>query len=106
MEPTGIEPVTRQTEAESHQPVTETGLETLAYSLTREAQNCPASTPSTSALADPLDADLARLIALWPALEEAGRKLLVTTAETLAGRERGSQAASSHATPERTGRHA
>jgi len=34
---------------------------------------------------DPLDADLARLVALWPALEEAGRSLLVTTAETLAG---------------------
>jgi hypothetical protein len=56
----------------------------LAHTLARESQKCPASTPSTSPLADPLDPDLARLLSLWPALEETGRKLLVTTAETLA----------------------
>ena len=32
-----------------------------------------------------IDPDLARLFALWPDLSDAGRKLLVTTAETLAG---------------------
>jgi hypothetical protein len=32
-----------------------------------------------------IDPDLARLMALWPDLREAGRKLLVTTAQTLAG---------------------
>jgi hypothetical protein len=31
------------------------------------------------------DADLARLLELWSDLPEAGRKLLRTTAETLAG---------------------
>jgi hypothetical protein len=60
--------------------------------LARESQKCPASTLSKSPPADPLDGELARLMALWPALEEAGRKLLVTTAETLAAHgARGSQ---------------
>jgi hypothetical protein len=42
----------------------------LAFSLAHESENDP---------------DLARLMALWPELPEAGRKLLVTTAQTLAG---------------------
>lgn len=57
----------------------------LAHPLAREAEKPPAEGPPTSPAADPLDADLARLAALWPALPEAGRRLLVTTAETLAG---------------------
>jgi hypothetical protein len=43
---------------------------TLAQTLAREVEKCP---------------DLARLFALWPDLPDAGKKLLVTTAETLAG---------------------
>jgi hypothetical protein len=38
--------------------------------LAREIENCP---------------DLARLVTLWPDLGDAGKRLLVTTAETLAG---------------------
>jgi hypothetical protein len=48
-------------------------------------QSGPEGAASTSPPAEVLDPDLARLTALWPDLLEAGRKLLVTTAETLAG---------------------
>ncbi len=67
----------------------ENQLKNLAQTLARETEKCPAEapkgTPSTSPPADPLDGDLARLLALWPELPEAGRRLLVTTAEMLAG---------------------
>jgi hypothetical protein len=64
-------------------------MQPLAQTLARESQKNPSEapepTPSTSSSAEVLDPDLARLTALWPDLPEAGRKLLVTTAETLAG---------------------
>ena len=85
VEDRGFEPLTGSSEPSTGGAVAPTPAEPLAHTLARESQECTRGTPSTSSLADPLDADLARLVALWPALEEAGRSLLVTTAETLAG---------------------
>jgi hypothetical protein len=48
---------------------------TLAHSLTREPPN-----------RNEIDPDLSKLIALWPALPEGGRKLLRQTAEALTGK--------------------
>ena len=73
-----------QCNLKNDKPLTETPSQPLAHSLARESEKSPALALSTSPPTDPLDADLARLMALWPELPELGRKLLVTTAETLA----------------------
>jgi hypothetical protein len=57
----------------------------LAHSLAHESQKDSSLAPSTSPQAEPPDADLACLLALWPCLPQAGRRLLITTAQTLAG---------------------
>jgi hypothetical protein len=54
----------------------------LAYSLAPNLEKPVNSSPLDCAKIDP---DLARLVNLWADLPEAVRKLLVTTAETLAG---------------------
>jgi hypothetical protein len=71
--------------SESAQGLAEQQENPLAHSLACESQESPAEAPSTRPPADPPDADLARLMSLWPALPEAGRRLLVTTAEMLVG---------------------
>jgi len=65
-----LNPQPAQSKSKTAQELAPTAESPLALSLARESQN---------------DADLASLLALWPALPEAGRRLLVTTAQTLAG---------------------
>jgi hypothetical protein len=53
----------------------------LAHALARESQKCPASTLSTSPLADLLDPDLARLIDAWPTLAPTVKRMILAALE-------------------------
>jgi hypothetical protein len=47
--------------------------EPLAHPLAQQVEEYPARTPSTSLRAEPLDPDLARVLAAWPTLPAAIR---------------------------------
>jgi hypothetical protein len=71
---TGFEPVASKSQPKIGKQVTQNVEIPLAHSLARESQKCPALAPLTSPPADPIDADLARLVSAWPNLPAAIRR--------------------------------
>jgi hypothetical protein len=82
---TGFEPVASKSQRKSSKSVTETPQKPLAHSLARESQKCPIPAPSTSPSADPIDTDLARLIAAWPGLSATAKRMILAAVEAEKG---------------------
>ena len=69
VEPRGIEPLTQAAEREARQPLAASRPERLAHSLAREA---------------PIDPDLTRIAAAWPALPEPIRRAVLALVDSAA----------------------